>query len=157
MELIKMTKEQYAGYRSEFIDSLGIAYEKNCAMNRTNAVAAAESHLNDTLPNGLYTKDHDLFMASQDGNIVGSVWVAWYRNLPISTAYIYDLRVISSKRGQGFGRVIINCVEQLAQELSMKQMLLHVFHSNQNAFRFYTQRAGFEMQSSFLRKSLKNG
>lgn len=154
MELIKMTEEQYSAYRTEFLDSLRIAFEKNCKVSSTDAILMAEQTLNDVLPEGLCTKDHDLFVAMQSEEIVGYVWVVWNRKLFIPTAYIYDLRVVQQKRRKGLGRAIMSLVEQMASKLAMKQILLHVFHSNQNAFRFYTQQVGFEIQSSYLRKSL---
>ena len=122
--------------------------------DRADARAKAETDLGRLFPDGQLTEGHRLRVAEVDGKAVGRLWIApdspsW----PVGTAYIYDIEVDESARGQGFGRDIMVAAEAEAGEMGCTSIALNVFGGNAPAIRLY-QSLGFEVTSLQLRKPL---
>lgn len=58
--------------------------------------------------------------------------------------YLYEIHLSSSLRGAGVGAQLMNLVETIGRNASMKKSMLTVFTSNEGAERFY-RRLGYEI------------
>jgi N-alpha-acetyltransferase 40 len=59
--------------------------------------------------------------------------------------YVYELQVASNQRRQGWGRRLMQLVEDLAQAADMPKVTLTVFLKNKQALRFYQETLHYEI------------
>ncbi|KAJ8663737.1 hypothetical protein O0I10_000010 [Lichtheimia ornata] len=60
-------------------------------------------------------------------------------------AYCFELQLIPDARGLGIGEYLMNLLERIGKHWRMDKMMLTVFKANKGAFRFYTEKMGFEL------------
>ena len=85
---------------------------------------------------------------------VGIIWVGERKRGDINQAVIYDIRVDEDLRGQGYGTQALEAVEELARQLGLTEIWLHVFGHNTGARRLY-DRQGYEITNVTMRKKLE--
>jgi len=105
------------------------------------------------LPDGLDTERVLILRAvADDGRPVGRAWVALDhpRGAP-DTAFLYDIEVDESARGQGFGRALLAAVEEAVRATGAVALELNVFGRNEVAFGLY-ESAGYATTSRQMRK-----
>jgi len=71
----------------------------------------------------------------------------------VSSAWIYDISIDEEHRGKGYGRALLNGLEQVAREHGLESIGLNVFAGNDYARRLY-ERAGYEPTSIHMSKRL---
>jgi ribosomal protein S18 acetylase RimI-like enzyme len=89
--------------------------------------------------------------AEQDG-AVGYAWLA-LAGAEVDRAWIYDISIDEEQRGKGYGRALLNGLEQAAHEHGCSSIALNVFAGNDIAQRLY-ERAGFRLTSIQMAKPL---
>ncbi|MBC7658841.1 MAG: GNAT family N-acetyltransferase [Chitinophagaceae bacterium] len=72
-------------------------------------------------------------MCFEDETEIGHVWL----NLTDTELFIINLEVYEEYRGQGFGKSIVQAVEQLAVEKDLNRISLSVFPRNKRAMTLY--------------------
>ena len=87
--------------------------------------------------------DSVLYLARHDGRIVGSLTLAFYRIPTGLKAWIEDVVVDESARGQGVGEALNNAAIDEARRRGAKNLSLTSRASRETANRLY-QRLGFE-------------
>ncbi|MFC8600170.1 GNAT family N-acetyltransferase [Isoptericola sp. NPDC057191] len=107
------------------------------------------------LPQGVAT-GRMLFLRGldADGEPVGRVWVALDhpRGVP-GVAFLYDIEVVESRRGQGLGRGLLTAAEDAAREAGATALELNVFGHNTPAVTLYGS-AGYDVVTQQMRKPL---
>jgi ribosomal protein S18 acetylase RimI-like enzyme len=97
-----------------------------------------------------------LFVAELGGEVVGVVLVEQKTNVnnPIFRqrryAYIQEIAVAASHRGQGIGRLLVERIHQWAQEQGIKEIELTVWERNGQAIGFY-QKQGYHLWRRTMR------
>lgn len=89
---------------------------------------------------------------SPAGPALGSVWVAPHR-VEAGLAFIYDIVVAESARGQGLGRALLRVSVDWATSGGFTAIGLHVFGGNTGAIRLY-ESEGFTVTDVLMRRSL---
>lgn len=96
-----------------------------------------------------------LFMAREDGRLVGSLSLAWFRVPTGIRSWIEDVVVDASMRGRGIGEALTRAALEKARELGAKTVDLTSRPSREAANRLY-QRVGFEQRfTNIYRYNLK--
>lgn len=91
------------------------------------------------LPDGLATPDQFLFTVRDEpaNQVVATLWLTLrMRGIQVE-AYVYDIEVVESHRGHGYGRATMLACLDKARELGAESVGLHVFGHNKNARNLY--------------------
>jgi ribosomal protein S18 acetylase RimI-like enzyme len=119
------------------------------------AVELARGETARLLPQGLDTP-RMLFLRAIDtnGEPVGRAWIGLDhpRSVP-DAAFLYDIEVLQSRRGQGLGRALLGAVEDAARLAGAEALELNVFGYNGAAIALYDS-AGYEVTTQQMRKEL---
>ncbi|GGK33289.1 hypothetical protein GCM10010124_27530 [Pilimelia terevasa] len=105
------------------------------------------------LPQGLDTPGHDLWTAYADDEVVGLLWI-W--QTPESTGpylHVCDIEVVPGRRGQGYGRALMEAAERVARERGAASIGLQVFGNNAVARALYDS-LGYAVVRAQMKKQL---
>ena len=90
------------------------------------------------VPDGPSTPGHEFrSIATEAGDIVGSIWFAADGEIGQGGAFIWDIVIDPAERGRGYGRAAMEALEPLARSLGYDVIRLHVFGDNAVARRLY--------------------
>ena len=132
--------------------------EDNVASGRwssQDAVLLARTETTRLLPQGLATKDNDLFeiQLPSSGEIVGYLWAGALNRGVKKVAYVYQLYVLPEFRRQGHARRALQQYEAMARQGGFGSVDLNVFGSNTGAQTLYRS-LGFAVTSIGMHKNL---
>lgn len=155
IELVPMTPDQFAPY----LDKLIIEYaEESVIVGRWSAeesLAKSRDSVVGSLPEGVATPDNYLWIAhdAATGERVGVLWLQLRATAGTTEAFIDDIEVEATHRGQGYGRAILDAVERWAREQGATRIGLQVAGHNTVARRLY-QSFGFTERSIMMTRDL---
>ncbi len=132
--------------------------EDNVASGRWSSQDAMRQARRDAarlLPQGLGTKDNDLFdiQIRGSGEIAGYLWTAAVDRGVKKVAYIYQIYVLPEFRRQGHARRALQSYEAMARQGGFGSVALNVFGSNYVAQTLYHS-LGFAVTSIGMHKDL---
>jgi|SRR5581483_9964820 len=148
-----MSDTEFAAFRARAIRDYAIEKVAAGEWPRERASALAEQQTDGLLPKG---KDTDgMFIVMAEVEEVGPVGYAWLalEGPDVSSAWIHDIAIDEEHRGKGYGRALLNGLEQVARERGLESIALNVFAGNDYARRLY-ERAGYEPTSIHMSKRL---
>jgi ribosomal protein S18 acetylase RimI-like enzyme len=151
-----MTDTEFAAFRARAIHDYAIEKVAADEWPEDRAAALAEEQTAALLPDGKHTDGMFIVMAEIDG--VGPVGYAWLalKRPEVACAWIYDIAIDEEHRGKGYGRALLNGLEQVAREHGLESIGLNVFAGNDYARRLY-ERAGYKATSIHMSKRLDDG
>lgn len=123
-------------------------------MERPAAEAKAIRDVALTLPQGLDTPGHWMFLIEVDGSPIGALWFAERVMDGRTTAYLYSIEIDESQRGHGYGRDAMLAFEQEAAKRGLHHVTLNVFGGNDVARRLYRS-LGYGEDSVQMTKQLR--
>ncbi|AXT84587.1 GNAT family N-acetyltransferase [Aeromicrobium sp. A1-2] len=106
------------------------------------------------LPKGVDTPAHHLFIGAVDREEVGVLWLFTDLAVPVPEAFIYDIEIGQARRGQGYGRELLEAAEGWCADHSIAVLRLHVFGSNTTAISLY-ESSGFEITNLNMSKQIR--
>jgi ribosomal protein S18 acetylase RimI-like enzyme len=118
-----------AGYVQQMVEFSG--------MEPSAALAKAERDYALTLPNGLATPGHWLFVVEHDRRRVGVLWFAERVLDGRTVAYLYEIEIDEAERGHGYGRAAMEAYEREAARRGLFELELNVFGGNDVARALY--------------------
>jgi ribosomal protein S18 acetylase RimI-like enzyme len=153
LRLRPMTDAEFALFRDRAVRDYAADKVKAGEWPAGRSQELAEAQTDQLLPEGLRTPGMLLLMAEteQDGP-VGYAWLALAAP-EVDRAWIYDIAIDEEQRGKGYGRALLNGLEQAAHEHGCSSIGLNVFAGNDIARRLY-ERAGFRLTSIQMAKPL---
>ena len=106
-------------------------------------------------PDGQPADGNQLWRAQDpDGATVGILWLARRDDgAGEPYAWIYDIEVEESRRGQGWGRLLMQAAERISREWGLRSLRLNVFGDNATARNLYRSQ-GFREQAVQMAKDL---
>lgn len=120
---------------------------------KKEALEIAEKDFLSSLPEGLKSKDNYLFTMKVEEANVGTIWFAVKGDVDNRKAFIYDIIVEESFRGQGLGRKAMVLVEDEVKKIGLKEIGLHVFGFNDAAIHLYKS-LGYQTTDLVMAKTL---
>ena len=132
--------------------------EDNVASGRwsaQDAVLQARAEATRLLPQGLATKDNDLYeiRSPASGEIVGYLWGGSLNRGVRKVAFIFQLYVLPEFRRRGHARSALQAYEAIARRGGFDSVALNVFGSNTVAQELYRS-LGFAVTSIGMQKDL---
>ncbi len=153
LTLRPMTEAEFADFRRESIEGYAAAHVEAGNWEAGDAVERAEKQTDELLPRGTATPGM-LLLTGEDaaGNPVGMVW-AVIAHGELGTAWIYQIVVTPDRRGQGYGRALLEAAEDEVRRHGATEIGLNVFGGNHVARGLY-ETAGYDIASLHMRKRL---
>ena len=154
-ELVRMREESFGRFFELSVQSHA---EDNVASGRwssQDALLLARTEATRLLPQGLATKDNDLFeiRSPASGAIVGYLWAAALDRGVKKVAFICQLYVLPEFRRRGHARRALQAYEAMARQGRFGSVALNVFGSNAGAQALYRS-LGFSVTSIGMHKDL---
>ncbi|WP_245807785.1 GNAT family N-acetyltransferase [Halobacillus massiliensis] len=148
----KMFGEYAAANQRKYAEEL---YKSERFSTFEEALAHARNQFADLLPEGTLTKDHHLFTLKTDLiEDAGVLWVHTFMENEEAILFIYDIEIVESLRGQGFGKAAMKAVEEFAIKQKAKKIKLHVFDHNVRARSLY-EKLGYVAEGRNMVKDLQ--
>lgn len=82
----------------------------------------------------------------------GWLWIHAEPEHPQQEAFIYDFGLYESYRGKGFAKQALNALDEMAGNMGIRKLSLHVFAHNETARRLYEQ-TGFQETDVIMSKN----
>ena len=151
VSLVPMSLERYAAWRRVAIAGYADENVRAGHWEPEQALALSEAQFNELLTDGLDTPGQWLWSVVDAGGYeVGILWVARRR---AGHAFIYDIEMNPSRRGEGFGTATLLALEDWCRANGFDSIGLHVFGHNEGAWRLY-KRLGYIETSLQMEKRL---
>ncbi len=148
-----MTQEEYEAFQPDLIEE----YAQVLSLNFDTPIEEAREKVrklnSELLPQGVDTPGHRLFTIRREGfaKSAGTLWV--FVDAPAKTAFIYDIQIVESLRGQGIGREVLTLLEDLLRSEGTIKIGLQVFDSNPVARHLY-ESVGYKVISQTMQKNI---
>ncbi len=143
---VEDSKHQYAG---DMVENGGLSPEA--------AAEKAERDFVETLPDGLGTEGHFIFVVEDaaSGEAIGRLWFAIREMWGERVAYLYDVYLDEGVRGRGFGRAAMRALETEVREHGLARISLNVFGGNRAARGLYAS-LGYNETAVWMSKDLSS-
>lgn len=154
MQLTKMTQEEFDRWAPRSRENYALDKVKANDFTQKEANEIAERDFLRLLPDGPNSKDNFLFSMKNDSKTkVGYAWFS-VRGAPDNRkAFICDIIIEESYRGQGLGRRAMLLLEDEVKKLGLKEIGLHVFGFNEAAIKLY-QSLGYQTTDLVMAKTI---
>lgn len=150
-----MTQDEYDDWQRDIAEAYADEQVSAGRWPQEGAVQRARDENARLLPQGPETP-RMLVLRGIDGTgePVGRAWVGLDhpRGAP-DVAFLYDIEVLASRRGSGYGRALLAAVEDVVRQAGVPALELNVFGPNRAAISLYDS-AGYEVTTQQMRKSL---
>ncbi len=150
-----MTAAEFEDYRARQISEYATARVRAGYWSPDLAEMLATRQTDELLPQGLATPGVLLLAAEDDdAGVVGRAWVA-LDGPGGSGPWVFHIEVVPEQRGKGYGRALLEAVEQETARHGGQSLTLNVFADNAVARRLY-ESAGYLTTSLHMRKQLRS-
>ncbi|WP_269533216.1 GNAT family N-acetyltransferase [Chitinimonas sp. BJYL2] len=138
VSLVPMTAEHYADFMARSRQDYANSNIKAGRWPAEGALERAHAQTREMLPQGQATPNHHfLDVHDAEGDAVGVLWFALNPGPGGPQAWIYEIAIAESRRGQGLGRATMLAFEQAARALGAQTLGLNVFAYNTAAESLY--------------------
>jgi ribosomal protein S18 acetylase RimI-like enzyme len=150
VSLRPMTQADYEAYVPLATEAYAIEVARNNRVSDEEGRARARRSFDTELPDGIHTPEHRLLIAEDaDGEPVGNLWLA--RKAETDTLFIYDIEVVEARRGEGFGRRLMELVEAEGRAMGLSRVELNVHADNDVARSLYESVGYREMRRQMVK------
>ncbi|WP_332668145.1 GNAT family N-acetyltransferase [Aeromicrobium sp.] len=153
LSLEPMSAEYFAAWNERLIVEYAREKVEAGVWTEEHALELSKAEQGTSLPDGMQTPGHDLFVGTVDGEIVGNLWLFTDPSLPSRETFIYDIEIISEHRGKGLGRELLAAAEAWCAEHGSMSVRLNVFAPNKTARALY-ESAGYLPTSMHMMKRI---
>ena len=154
MRLRPMTGDEFQAWHERALESY--AEDIARATGRPIEAARERAHAQDAqlLPDGQNTANTWLMRICDDSDAaVGTLWIGPHAERS-DLAFIYDIEVDPSRRGEGFGRAAMVAAEDLVRDAGIPEIGLNVFGFNEAAQRLYAS-LGYRVVATQMAKRVR--
>ena len=145
-----MTEADYAAYVPRATEAYAVELARNNLVSEEEGLARSRRSFETELPDGIHTPDQLLFIAEDAaGELVGYLWLA--RKPETDTVFIYDIEVVAERRGEGFGRRLMELVEVEGRAMGLSRIELNVHADNDVARSLYESAGYHEMRRQMVK------
>ena len=145
-----MTEADYAAYLPRATEAYAAEVARNNLVSEEEGLARSQRSFETELPDGIHTPDQRLLIAEDAaGELVGYLWLALKPET--DTVFIYDIEVVAERRGQGFGRRLMELVEVETRAMGLRRIELNVHADNEVARSLYESAGYREMRRQMVK------
>jgi ribosomal protein S18 acetylase RimI-like enzyme len=153
VRLISMTESEFETYLEKTVPEYAADKVRAGHWPESEALDLSRKSYQALLPQGVKTEHNYLFriQVEESGEKVGILWLK--HEAPGQHGFIFDIVVDEEQRGKGYGKQAMLALEEVAKELGIKTIGLHVFTHNPTAVELY-KKVGYEITSMNMVKRL---
>jgi len=145
-----MTEAEYEAYVPHATETYALDLARNNLVSEEEGWARSRRSFDTELPDGIHTPDQRLLIAEDaGGGLVGYLWLA--RKPETDTLFIYDIEVVAERRGEGFGRSLMEHVEVQGRAMGLSRIELNVHADNEVARSLYESAGYREMRRQMVK------
>lgn len=145
-----MTEAEYEAYVPHATETYALDLARNNLVSEEEGWARSRRSFDTELPDGFHTADQRLFIAEDvERRLVGYLWIA--RKPETDTLFIYDIEVVAERRGEGFGRSLMELVEVEGRAMGLGRIELNVHADNEVARSLYESAGYREMRRQMVK------
>lgn len=145
-----MTEAEYEAYVPHATETYALDLARNNLVSEEEGWARSRRSFDTELPDGIHTADQRLFIAEDvERRLVGYLWIA--RKPETDTLFIYDIEVVAERRGEGFGRSLMELVEVEGRAMGLGRIELNVHADNEVARSLYESAGYREMRRQMVK------
>jgi ribosomal protein S18 acetylase RimI-like enzyme len=145
-----MTDGEFESYSRSSTADYALEVARNTGISEADALAQAERTTAEALPDGVRTTGQRLMVAEDEGG--GRIGHLWLAHKPESSmVFIYDIEVEAPLRGQGYGRRLLELVDDEARAMGATKVELNVFADNAVARHLYESAGYREMRRQMVK------
>jgi ribosomal protein S18 acetylase RimI-like enzyme len=150
-----MTDDEYTRWLATSLAGYADSWVKNGTMTEDEAATKARTDFDTLLPEGRDTPEQHLWTAvdAESESPVGVLWINVTSRGEGRRAFVYDIEIDETQRGQGYGRATMLAGEEAARALGAETIGLNVFGFNTTAIRLYDS-LGYEVTTQQMQKTL---
>lgn len=153
MMLRPMSDEEFRAWNDRAVESYAQDTARASGRPFEAARERATAQFTQFLPDGQRTPNTWLMTVCDDnGAAVGRLWVGPHPERS-DLAYVFDIEIDESRRGEGLGRAAMIATEQLVRDAGIHEIGLNVFGFNEPAHRLYTS-LGYRVVATQMAKPL---
>ncbi|QDP42228.1 GNAT family N-acetyltransferase [Radiobacillus deserti] len=145
-----MNASEYKRYLSYAVKNYADEHVKAGNWKQEEAMNKAAKQFEKLLPDGEKTENHKLFTIRDHNQEVGMIWLAKQTD---ERGFIYDINIWEGYQGRGYGKQAMKEIEEVAKELGLKKIGLHVFGNNKIARGLY-EKLGYLESSVKMEKEI---
>lgn len=153
VKLKEMTESEFQAYMEEMTPDYARDMARNFNISYEKAIKNAEEQMDRLFPEGYETKDQYLFNVEDEktGKVVGVLW--FHLKEGDDRAFIYHILVYENFRRRGFGKQIMENLEEIVREMGGNAIGLSVFGDNPGARRLY-EKVGYRPAATSMTKEV---
>lgn len=137
VRLRPMTDDEFEQWHEPAVESYAADISRATGTAIETARERARALDAQLLPDGRRTPNNRLMtICDESGAAVGTLWIGPHPERD-QCAYIYDIEVRESRRGEGLGRAAMIAAEELVKTAGLREIELNVFGFNEVAQRLY--------------------
>ena len=154
VRLVPMTEEEFEAYLDKTVPEYAAENVRAGYWPEEGARERSRKIYFNLLPDGVKTENNYLFriQVEESGEKVGVLWMK--HEAPRPHGFIFDIRLDETERGKGYGKQAMLALEEVAREMELKTIGLHVFAHNTAAMNLY-KRLGYQISSQNMVKRLE--
>ena len=139
IELVPMTEGEFKAFLDHSIPAYAEDKVRAGTWSQTEALARSRREYRALLRHGLKSKYHHLYTIreSESGEAVGVLWFRANLDSAAASGFIFDIEIREPHRRKGYGRQAMQQLEEIAREMGLRQLELHVFAFNDGARTLY--------------------
>lgn len=157
VQLEPMSEAQFRSYLETAVHEYAQVHIKAGDCAPEHALALAQKDYQELLPEGLQSKNQFLFSvhdgAPDKTESIGMIWFAVKDGRAGRSAFIYDFSIREHLRGKGYGKKVMEKIEDLVQEMGIDRVNLNVFGYNHTARALY-EKMGYQITGIGMTKIL---
>ncbi|WP_291582242.1 GNAT family N-acetyltransferase [Clostridium sp. UBA6640] len=144
VRLEKMNESDFDDYINNATKNYATEKVKAGTWSEEEAENLSKETFTRLLPKGIYSENQYLFsIIDADKQIkIGYLWFQCYEKFIGKEAFIYDFIVFKEFRSKGYGAEALKSLDDVAKELGINKISLHVFAHNKGALSLY-EKTGF--------------
>ena len=153
VRLVPMTDTEFEAFCDKSIPEYAAENVAAGYWSEEEALERSRNAFNNLLPEGVKTENNYLFriQLEESGEKIGMIWMKHEKPRP--HGFIYNIVLDEEQRGKGYGKQTMLALEEVAKEIGLKTIGLHVFAHNTAAMRLY-KGLGYEVTSQNMTKKL---
>ena len=147
-----MTEAEFEPYLVQTIEDYAQELSSNLNTPIDEERLTAREQITGLLEDGLQTKDHHIWVLEHATN--GKVGQIWFNvDEARQHAFIFDVAVDVAQRGKGYGKRMLELLDDQLRTMGVRSVGLNVFNKNTVAFSLY-QKHGFRITNYHMQKEL---
>jgi RimJ/RimL family protein N-acetyltransferase len=153
VHLVPLTEADYADYMARSVADYAADNVKAGYWTSAEAQQRAQSVFDRLLPQGVHTPEQHLYSIrdAESGVQVGVIWL--HENRKQVLGFIYDFVISEQFRRQGYGTAALLALEDVARQMGLTKLNLHVFGHNTPAKALY-EKVGYVVTSFNMGKAI---